>query len=70
MVAIVDRSGKSNVVTIFLSRLDNPGEANPVNDDFLDEHIFAMSIDSAWFAYISNYLVTRKTPPHLSAREK
>ena len=78
-VTIVDRQGKSNVVADFLSRLDNLGEATPVNDDFLDEHIFAMSTYSPWFAMstcspwfsdIANYLVTGKTPPHLSAREK
>ena len=69
-VTIVDRPGKSNVVADFLSRLDNPGEATPVNDDFLDEHIFSMSIDSLWFSDIANYLGTGKTPPHLSAREK
>ena len=69
-VTIVDRPGKPNVVADFISRLDNYGEATPVNDDFPYEHLFSMSIDSPWFADISNYLVTRKTPPHLSAREK
>eukprot|EP00253_Pinus_taeda_P022379 PITA_22379 len=29
-----------------------------------------MSTDSTWFADIANYLVTGKTPPHLSTREK
>lgn len=69
-ITIVDRPEKSNVVADFLSRLDNPGEATPVNDDFPDEHLFAVSTDSLWFVDISNYLVTGKTPPHLSAREK
>eukprot|EP00253_Pinus_taeda_P011204 PITA_11204 len=69
-ITIVDRPGESNVVADFLSRLDNPGEATPVNDDFPDEHLFAMSTDSLWFADIANFLVTGKTPPHLAAREK
>ena len=47
-VTIVDRPGKSNVVADFISRLDNPGEVTHVNNDFPDEHIFAMSIDSPW----------------------
>ena len=68
-VTIVDRPGKSNVLADFISRLDNPGEAIPVNDDFPDEHLFSMSTYSLWFVDIANYLVTRKTPPHLSARE-
>ena len=69
-ITIVDKWGKSNVVANFLSRLDNPSEATPVNDDFPDEHIFAMSTDSPWFVDIANYLVTGKTPPHLSTHEK
>ena len=69
-ITVVDRLVKSNVVAYFLSRLDNLGEATPVNDDFLDEHIFAMSTDSLWFADISIYLVTGKTPPRLSSCEK
>jgi len=67
---IVDRLGKSNVVADFLSRLDNPGDVTPVNDDFPDEHLFVVSTDSPWFADIANYLVTGKTPPHFPTREK
>lgn len=69
-VTIVDRPGKSNVVADYISKLNNPGEANPADDDFHDEHLFAMSTKSPWFADIANYLVTGKTPPHLSTREK
>lgn len=69
-IIIVDRPGKSNVVVDFLSRLNNPGEVTPVNDDFPDEHLFSMSTYSPWFTNIANYLVIRKTPPHLSTREK
>ena len=69
-ITIVDRPGKLNVVANFLSRLDNPGDVTPVNDDFPDEHLFAVSTDSSWFVDISNYLVTRKTPPHLPTCEK
>lgn len=69
-VTIVDRLGKSTVVADFRSRLDNPGEVTPVNDDFPDEHIFSMSTDSPWFVDIANYLVIGNTPSHFSAREK
>ena len=64
-VTIVDRPGKSNVVVDFISRLDNPGEETPLNDDFPDEHIFSMSTDSLWFVDIANYLVTRKNTTSL-----
>lgn len=69
-ITIVDRPVKSNVVSYYLSRLNNPGEAIPVDDDFPNEHLFAVSTESPWFTDIAYYLVTGKTPPHLSAREK
>ena len=69
-VTIVDRPGKYNVVDDYLSILNNPGEIMLVDDYFHDEHLFFVSRNSPWFADIANYLVTRKTPPHLSAREK
>ena len=43
---------------------------DPVNDDFPDEHLFALSIKTLWFADIANYLTTRKLWQHLSSREK
>ena len=36
----------------------------------MDEHIFAISIDSPWFADIANYLVSGKFPSIMNAREK
>lgn len=36
---IIDRPGKSNVVANYISRLNNPGEAIPIDDDFLNEHL-------------------------------
>lgn len=69
-INIVDRPGKSNVVVDYLSRLNNPSEAILVDDNFPDEHLFAVLIESSWFADVANDLVTGKTPPHLSTREK
>lgn len=59
-VIMIDRPGKSNVVVDYLSRLNNPGEVIPVDDDFPDEHLFSMSAKSPWFTDIANYLVTGK----------
>ena len=42
----------------------------PVEDSFLDEHLFAVSAHSPWYAYIANYLAVGKLPAHLSKREK
>ena len=43
---------------------------DPVNDDFPDEHLFALSIKTPWFSDLANCLTTRKLPQHLSPREK
>ena len=45
-ITISDRPGKYNVVADYLSILNNPGEAIPVNDDFPDEHIFVVLTNS------------------------
>jgi len=69
-IIIIDRLGKSNVVADYLPRLNKSSEGIPIDDDFPDEHLFAVSTKSPWFVDIDNYLVTRKLPPHLSAHEK
>jgi hypothetical protein len=69
-ITILDRPGKENVVADFLSRIHNEGELILVNDNFPDEHIFAISTKSPWFADIANYLATGKLPQHLSTKEK
>lgn len=67
-ITIVDKPGKDNVVAEFLSRLNTNGENLPVEDNFLDEHIFAISTLTPWYADIANYLVAGKLPYHLSPR--
>jgi hypothetical protein len=69
-ITIVDRPGKENVVSDFLSRLHINDGNFPVDDSFPDEHLFAVSSHSPWYADIYNYLVAGKVPPHLSPRER
>eukprot|EP00253_Pinus_taeda_P030241 PITA_30241 len=70
-LTIVDKPGKENVVAAFLSRLDLPvGEEGTVDDQMPDEHLFAISVLSPWFADIANYLVSAQFHPHLSSKEK
>jgi hypothetical protein len=69
-ITIVDRLGKENVVANFLSRLHINDDNSPVDDSFPDEHLFALSSHSPWYANIANYLVAGKVPPHLSPRER
>ena len=68
---IIDKPGKENVVSDFLSRLTLPaGEEGMVNNQLPDEHLFAISVLSPWFADIENYLVSTQFPPNLSSQEK
>ena len=41
-----------------------------VDDQLPDEHLFAISVLSPWFADIDNYLVVGRFSPNLSSREK
>ena len=61
-ITIIDRSGKENLVANFLSRINNGGEMSPVNDDFPDEHLFALPTKPPWYADLANYLTTGKLP--------
>jgi hypothetical protein len=69
-ITIVDRPRKENVVANFLSRLHINDDNSPIDDSFPDEHLFAISAHSPWYADIANYLVAGKVPPHLSPRER
>ena len=53
-ITIVDRPGKENVVVNFLYRLTNKNYDTPVEDSFLNEHLFAISSFSPWYADIGN----------------
>lgn len=71
MITIVDKPGKVNVVTYFLSRLTLSMDDEEVVDHQLpNEHLFAISLLSSWFVDIPNYLVAGQFLPHLSSKEK
>ena len=64
-ISIMDRPGKTNVVVDFLSTIINNEEPQPVDDAFLDEHLFAISTNVPWFADVANYLVAGKLLGHM-----
>ena len=64
-ITILDKLGKHNVVAYFLSRLTHDADK-----ELVDEHLFAISVQTPWFVDIENYLATRKLPQHLSYKEK
>eukprot|EP00253_Pinus_taeda_P010466 PITA_10466 len=69
-ITVLDRPGKENQVADFLSRLQNQGEVVPVEDSFLDENLFAISIMNPWYVDLANYLSTGRTPPYFTPKEK
>ena len=69
-ITIIDKPGKENLVANFLSRLTHTDDNVHVDDTFLYEHLFDVSIKTPWFEDIANYLVTGKIPAHLSSYEK
>ena len=69
-ITIIDKPGKENVVADFLSHFTNSDDSFPVEDSFPDEHLFALSAHSPWYADVANYLVAGKLPPYMSKQEK
>jgi hypothetical protein len=69
-ITIIDKPGKDNVVADLLSRLIENTDNSPVEDSFPDEHLFAVSSHTPWYADIANYLVAGKFPHHVSPRER
>ena len=53
-ISIVDRSGKVNLVSNFLSRIINTNESSSVDDVFLDEHLFSISTNTPWLVDVTN----------------
>ena len=60
-LTIKDKKQVENVVADHLSRLEltDSSDGLAIKDDFLDEHLFAVTIMS-WYAHIVNYLLTGK----------
>ena len=59
---IRDKKGCENVVVDHLSHLNlEPSNDLPINDNFPDEQLLAISYEP-WYADIVNYLVTGATP--------
>ena len=70
-LTIIDKPSRENVVVDFLSRISlSTSEEGMVDDQLPDEHLFAISVLSPWFADIANYLVVAQFPPNLSSKEK
>ena len=69
---IRDKKGNENVVADHLSRLLHEEEEDelPLNENFPDEHLFAVEVKLPWYAYIVNYLTAKVFPPGTSSQER
>jgi hypothetical protein len=64
-ITIIDRLGRDNLVVDFLSRLIHTSDNAPVDDNFPDENLCAISTYTPWYANVSNYIVIGKLPLNL-----
>jgi hypothetical protein len=69
---IRDKKGSENVVADHLSRLLHEEEEDelPLNENFLDEQLFAVEVQLPWYADIVNYLTSKVFPPGMSSQER
>jgi len=68
-IIIKDRRGKEDLVSYFLSQMPKPMDTGVVEDQFLDEHLFTVTIKTPWYANVTNYLAVGKLPKHLTPNE-
>eukprot|EP00253_Pinus_taeda_P011734 PITA_11734 len=69
-ITIKDRPRKEIPVADFLSRMLKPVDAVAVEDQFPNEHLFVVAVQTPWYADVANYLVVGKLPKHLTPNEQ
>ena len=68
-ITIKDCPGKENVVAEFLSRVPKTDDTLKIENQFLDEQLFAVAFKTPWYTNEENYLAVGKLPRHLTMRE-
>ena len=66
---IKDKKGSDNVIADHLSRLEKAMEderGNEIKEDFPDEKLFQVSIQTPWYADIVNFLACGIMPPEFN----
>ncbi|CAM8943908.1 unnamed protein product [Rhodiola kirilowii] len=63
---IKDKKGIENTVADHLSRLVREEDAGQITETFPDEHLYALTGKTPWYASLVNYLVGGKFPPSYS----
>ena len=70
---IKDKKGSDNVIADHLSRLEmNAGKEkrNEIAENFLDEQLFLLSVQTPWYADIVNYLAYGVMPPEFNYQHR
>ena len=65
---IKDKKGCDNVIAYHLSRVEKPAvqeEEREIAENFPDEQLFQLSIQSPWYADIVNFLACGIMPPRI-----
>lgn len=56
-IKVVDKLGKENVVTNFMSCLQVSYDCATIDDSFLDEHLFSIITHNPWYVNIASTLI-------------
>ena len=70
---IKDKKGCDNVIANHLSRVEKPAvqeEEREIAENFLDEQLFQLSLQSPWYADIMNFLACGIMPPEFSYQQR
>jgi hypothetical protein len=55
----LDNPGKKNVLANIISKFTNSTNQESLDDSFLDEHLFVVSLKTPWFSNIATILLQR-----------
>ena len=72
-VEIRDKKGSDNVIADHLSRVEKttvPEEGREIAENFPDEQLFQLSLQSPWYADIVNFLACGIMPPEFSYQQR
>ena len=70
---IKDKKGSDNVIVDHLSRLEKTTEKEKeteIAENFPDEQLFLLSVQTSWYADIVNYLACGVVPPEFSYQQR
>ena len=70
---IKDKKGSDNVIADHLSRLEmivGKGKRTEITENFPDEQLFLLLVQTPWYANIVNYLACGVVPPEFSYQQR